>query len=201
MKQYHSLVPGSQSREFTAHVFDKKDGQNFRVEYTKKRGFFKFGARHTMIDHTHEQMGKAVVILREQYAETLTKIMVDNKIDKAVMFAEYWGPNSFCGIHKEGDQMDLCFFDLSPMGGCIAPAEFRKMFEDKVPTPRFLGVFNWTKGFVARVRAGEIVDNDSEGVVGKENCHLPYMAKAKTSGWLDRVKANYGDKAASLSDE
>lgn len=200
MKQYHSLAPGSQSREFKAHVFRKIDGQNTRFEYSKKRGWYKFGSRHQMVDEKHEQFGNAVRIFQAKYAEVLTKILRKEKIDKAVIFAEYWGPNSFCGMHKEGDPMDLCFFDISPFGGYMACGDFRKLFDDQVPTAEFLGIYNWTPGFVARVRAGEIVDG--EGVVGKENIDtIPYMAKAKTATWLDRVKANYGDKAKEMSDE
>lgn len=199
MKHFPSLVPGSKSKSFQAEVFEKLDGQNFCIEYTKKRGFYKFGSRTQMVDETDLQLGKAVILFKEKYIADLERVFRDNKLEGTI-FAEYWGDNSLGGIHDPNDEMKISYFDFSPRGGIVASSLFRKLFENKVPTAKYLGTYNWTPGFVARVRAGEL--GSFEGVVGKENSNNPYMAKAKTQAWLDAVKLRYGEKIAEkISDE
>jgi len=44
MKSYPS-IPGKHTNGIPLTVFDKLDGSNIRAEWSKKRGFYKFGTR------------------------------------------------------------------------------------------------------------------------------------------------------------
>ena len=95
-------------------------------------------------------------------------------------------------------------FDVAPERGddILDPREFRKLFEGKVPTPRFLGCEHWTRGYMERVRLGQVEGITFEGVVAKvaERGYGVRMAKAKTQAWKDAVRAKCGEKAQEIID-
>lgn len=194
MKSYPSIPQSTGQRffSFDAHVFDKLDGQNFRSEWSRKRGWYKFGSRTQMVDETHEMFGPAVTSFQEVLADDLAKILVAERTQKAVVFTEWWGPSSFAGQHLEGEELAHTVIDLClDQRGFVSPSAFRELLEGEVATPRFLGRHRWTRELVLAVRRGELPCT-SEGVVGKslEGPRL-VMAKAKTQAWLDRVYALY----------
>lgn len=192
MKSYPSLVRAKDAKKFTAHLFEKLDGQNFRVEFSTKKGWYKFGSRNQLIDENHQDFGIAVKLFNEKYGDLLTAVLKKNNYKEGVIFGELWGPRSLGGMHHPEDELDLTFFDFSPKGGIIAPAIFRKMFEGQVPTPKFLGIRNWGPALIEDVYNGAY--GDGEGVVGKENSAICYMAKAKTKTWLEAISSRYGEE-------
>jgi hypothetical protein len=81
--------------------------------------------------------------------------------------------------------------------GIMSPQDFCKNFEERVRTPRFLGISNWTRGYVARVRAGEVPGITFEGVVAKKgDRHQIVRSKAKTQAWISKVIEVHGEMAA-----
>jgi len=180
------------------HTFDKLDGSNLRFEWTKKRGWFKFGTRRRLFDETDPQFGEAIPIFHRELAEPLAKICVDNRWEKVVVFAEFWGKESFAGYHVDGDPKRLTVFDVSiHRKGILPPREFLKVFGDF--GPEYLGEFNWTPGFIDRVRQNEVAGVTFEGVVGKNiQKSRIVMYKAKTQQWIDKVKAKLPDKAQEI---
>jgi hypothetical protein len=194
MKSYPSIPRRVQ--EFTAEVFDKLDGSNMRSEWAKK-GWFKHGRRNGLLDESNEHLVVVEDMFMARLAEPLERIAVDNKWQHLVVFYEFWGNKSLAGQHEKGDPKFLTVFDAAPnKKGLLGPEEFRRIFEDKVPTARYLGRFDWTDGFVERVRKGEVEGVTFEGVVGKAGTrHDIVRAKAKTQQWLDAVRARYGEKA------
>lgn len=200
MKQYPT-IPQSNGQKFEGlglvDVFDKLDGNNLRFEYSKKKGWHKFGSRTQMIDETSEQFGDAVRMFKDDLGEWVLACFKKTPT-KIVVFAEYHGPNSFCGMHEPGEELTLTVFDACVDNrGWLDPREFRKTFEDQIPTPKHLGQHNWTRGFMQRVREGEIEGITFEGVVGKTmHGNQLKMSKAKTQAWLDKVYATYPLKDA-----
>ena len=66
MKSYSSIEYFGEHWGIPIIAFDKMDGSNLRFEWSKKRGFYKFGSRNVMIDENHEQFGKGVTIFIER---------------------------------------------------------------------------------------------------------------------------------------
>jgi len=51
MKQYPKILYFDQAPlNEQCYAFNKIDGSNFRAEWSKKRGWYKFGTRNTMIN-------------------------------------------------------------------------------------------------------------------------------------------------------
>lgn len=197
MKQYPSITSstGQTFREITdAYIFDKLDGSNLRFEWSRKRGWYKFGTRQRMFDETDDVFGPAIPIFNETLADQIEKIARDKRWDRLVVFAEYHGPSSFAGTHDPDDKMVLSLIDASVhKQGMMGPREYLDTFEG-LPQAAFLGQRNWTRGFIDEVRQGLIDGITFEGVVGKSGSgrdHNLVMAKAKTEAWIKRVREKF----------
>lgn len=200
MKSYPSIASslGQSYRDIGySIVFDKLDGSNLRVEWTKKTGWNKWGTRNRLFDHTDEIFAPAIKVFEARMLEPLTKICVDNRWERVIAFMEFYGENSFAGLHEPADEKHLTLFDVNiHKKGLIGPREFIKTFKT-VDTPSVVCECNWTRGFVDRVRNGEVEGITFEGVVGKSGeGHKLQMAKAKTQAWVDKVKARYTPEEA-----
>lgn len=181
-------------------AFDKLDGSNIRAEWSAKRGWSKFGSRHRMIDENDWQLGHAVKLFQEQLADELSQRFLEREWKRLgvrgfVVFAEYWGPNSFAGNHDDPlEEMRLSLIDVNPIPrGFLPPREFLERFGDlDVPTVVYEGNFN--RELIARVRANEF--GLAEGIVAKGGTGKKlWMAKVKTADWLERLKGKYGEQA------
>lgn len=195
MKEYPSILncKGNNFQEFRGFVFDKIDGSNLRFEWSRKNGWYKFGTRTRLFDVSDPDFGVAIPIFHNTLAEKLEKIAKDNKWERIIAFTEFWGPNSFAGKHDPQDEKKLTLIDVNVhKKGIISARDFLKLFSH-LEIPNYLGQVNWTRGFVERVRNGEIADITFEGVVGKAgDGHHIIMRKAKTQAWIDKVMAQYG---------
>lgn len=180
MKTYPSIPRDHQ--EFRAHTFDKLDGSNLRFEWSCKKGWVKYGTRRRLFDETDPVFAGAIPLFHETFAEILHNVAKDQRWEKAVFFAEFWGKLSFGGMHFDDDPKYLTLIDVAPYKkGLLPPTDFRKFFEDKVPTADYLGQFSWTRGFRDRVWNGEVEGISFEGVVGKRHDGKKMiMSKAKT---------------------
>lgn len=197
MKDYPS-IPRATGTKFVeipnAYIFDKLDGSSCRSEWNVKQGWYKHGRRRGLLDDSNPHLVAVPQLFEEQLAEPLTKIAKDNKLGSVVVFYEFWGAKSVAGQHVEGDPKCLTLFDVAvnKQGFLNAPT-FRRLFEDKVPTARFLGLVNWTRGYVERIRKGEVEGITFEGAVAKAGTkHDIIRAKAKTQAWIDRVIEIHG---------
>src|SRR5690242_2537340 len=83
----------------TVYAFDKLDGSNIRVEWSKKRGWYKFGSRNVLLTSEQGILNKSIDIFNKKYAEVLEKKFKDDKdlrkSLKFVVFLEFFGENSF----------------------------------------------------------------------------------------------------------
>lgn len=189
MKEYHSIPRFQDARKFLGAkciAFRKEDGSQIRVEYAKKQ-WKKFGSRTRLIDESHEHLGQVIPLFREQWEENLTKVLVDNKIPEATIFMEFFGPNSFAGLHEPNDTKILRLFDVNVYKkGMMPPREFLRMVGHlDVAEKLYEGLFD--EDFIRKVQVGEFPV--VEGVVCKEDTTRfnPWMAKVKTFAYLKKL--------------
>lgn len=189
-----------------AHViaFNKLDGQNIRVEWTKNKGWNKFGTRTSMFDETNKQFGDVIPVFKEKYSDALEEIFLRNKnyrnTKNFVVFLEWFGENSFSGKHHEGDKMDLVLFDVAPgdytNNSFIEPKQFVKDFKF-VHIPEVIYEGPLTEEFINDVKTGKY--NLKEGVMCKgvslDGKRDVWIVKIKTNEWLNKVKERFGEKA------
>ena len=198
MKEYWS-IPGPRNA-LSKHEgqecigFYKHDGSNLRFEYSRKQGWYKSGTRNRLFDETDNEYGRAIEIFNNTHAEGLEKVFRDKypKFDRAIVYCEFFGPNSFAGWHCWTDQFELKLFDVDiHKRGFVLPREFVENF-GHLNTPEVLyeGPFNQ-----------ELVDNVKENYLGEEivleegivikggaTQHKFWMAKIKTKWWLNELK-------------
>lgn len=189
MKEYPSI---KLKKDVLMHTFDKIDGSNIRVEFTKKRGFGKFGTRTHLLDEKDKTFGEAVSLFNKNWNEDLTKIVTDNKIEHCTAYFEFWGEKSLGGWHDNNDEKFLTLIDFNiTKKGFVGPEKFLELFGD-LNISKYLGEFYWDNDFLLQVKNNEIPGITFEGVVGKINSGAKYiMSKAKTQQWIDAIKSRY----------
>ena len=173
------------------YSFYKYDGSNLRWEWNKKQGFHKYGSRNRVFSKNDKQFGEAIKLFEEKYQEQLNKILFDNfKKEKVVLFTEYFGENSFAGIHKEKDKKELRLFDVHIVKkGILSPEEFLKYFGELEFSAELLYKGKLTKEYIQKIRENKTL---KEGVVCKGGeRHNLWMTKIKTLNYLEKLKNNY----------
>ena len=175
-----------------AYVFDKLDGSNIRIEWSKKNGFHKFGTRKRLLDPNEDILGTAYQLI-EQF-DTLPSIFLKNQWQNVTAYFELHGENSFAGNHDPQDDHRLTLIDVNVYKrGFVPPKEFAKLFAD-VDSARLLYHGNVNQPFVDEVRNGELQGMTFEGVVCKYlHKKLHKMFKVKSRAWLERLKTKCGD--------
>lgn len=188
-------------------AFDKLDGSNIRVKWTNKKGFNLYGTRTQLLDRSHSSLGLVVDIFSSKYAQNLERIFQKEFMGEKeiVIFGEYYGPNSFAGLHFDPPElMDFYLFDIMLIKKSytefILPQHFLKMVPKfdaiGLKTPKVVYEGNLTDDFIRRVRENEF--NLNEGVVCKGTSKLGsfrgkmWMCKIKTNAYLEKLKSRYG---------
>lgn len=188
MKQYPSIDKNIINHIYI-YAFDKLDGSNIRAEWNSKKGFYKFGTRHQLMDENTPVFGKAIPLIKEKYEESLGTIFKENKWRDVICFFEWYGPNSFAGQHLESDQKELTLIDVNPFKkGILGPQEFIELFGSQgIPRVLFEGYI--TEEFVDSVKNSSLEGMTCEGVVckGIDKNQLS-MFKIKSRLWLDKLK-------------
>lgn len=197
MKQYDVIPYYGDHWGLPVLAFDKLDGSNLRFEYSRKRGFYKFGTRNCMIDASHEQFGAAVPAFLEKYADGLDAVFRSRDYRDAqsvVCFAEWCGPGSAFGQHVAGGPMDIVLFDVSVhKRGLVHPRTFVRDF-GHLGVPRVVYEGPLGRELVARVKANEF--GLSEGVIckgqvrAKRDREQLYYCKIKTDEWFTRLRSS-----------
>ena len=206
MKHYPSLRYFGDYWGCEGIAFDKLDGSNLRFEWSKKRGFYKFGTRNVMIDEKSETFGKAIPLFLNKYGDELDKIFKTKEYREAqsmVCFAEFLGKNSAYGQHTESDEFDIVLFDISVYKkGFIKPRDFVKTF-GYLGIPKVIYDGSLNMEFINNVKQNKF--DLKEGVIFKSSIKKKkggdelYYCKIKTNKWLDELKSKFGEKA--LEDE
>lgn len=179
------------------YAFDKLDGSNMRFEYSKKRGWYKFGTRGELIHDKTPIYGEGVTIFLEKYGDDLDRIFRKeySKIDSIVVFGEFVGENSFAGKHFDDDAKDVILFDVNLYKkGFIEPTEFIDRFSSlHIPELIYDGIYD--DEFVYDIKNSKSL---KEGVIckgvskTKRDGKVIWMSKIKTDDWLVRVREKFG---------
>ena len=194
---------------------NKLDGQNFCAKYSPKlKEFSMFGSKTQNVDESSEQFGEAVRYFKEHMAEPIKNIIIKNSkkgdvfnsVEEITIFCEWYGENSFSGIHQEGDELKLYLIDVFlKKKGYIEPKIFYKLFEDQgIDISEFIYKGKLTKDFINSIVNNNWTKPDceyptvKEGVVCKRSTlmkgqKLPKV-KVKTKWWLDKLTELYPDR-------
>jgi hypothetical protein len=177
-------------------VFDKLDGSNIRVEWSAKRGFYKYGTRKRLVGCDDPIFGKVLDIAKnneKQFAEKFKEM----RVQRAVCFFEFWGERSFAGTHNQNDEHTLSLIDISVEGhGILEPDIFCNFLEDTdIRHAKLLHLGRFTEEIKEKIKKGILPGMTFEGVVAKarrpHKWNKPIMVKVKNKAWVEKVKANY----------
>lgn len=183
------------------YAFYKYDGSNFRAEWSRKRGWYKYGTRNVMVDKNTPMFGNAIDIFLNKYGEDLDDIFRKEykRVDSFVVFGEFFGEHSFAGKHVDEDKKDIILFDVNQFKrGFLPPNEFINNFSHlDIPKIVYKGIYD--EELVDRVKSNQF--NLEEGVICKGTIktkaegEVVWMTKIKTIEWINKVKSLYGEKA------
>lgn len=186
------------------YAFDKLDGSNCRAEWSKKRGWYKFGSRNVMIDKNTTELGQSIDLFLNKYADGLEKVFKEKDYrnsDIYTVFFEFVGENSFAGKHDPNDIKDVVLFDVCQYKkGFVAPKPFIENFGHLgIPNIIYRGIYNYD--FINDVRNN--IYNLKEGVICKgtfksKSGDQIWQVKVKTNEWLSKIKSIYGAKYLEL---
>lgn len=196
MKQYPSIPFYHECKDDT-HVqilaFNKEDGSNFRAEYDRKKGFWKFGTKTRLVGKDEYPFGEGIELVLNKYEDAMALVFEKLQVQKAIAFFEFLGPNSFCGVHaSEPHDVILLEVDI-PRKGFILPREFVKLFGHlHIPSVVYDGPFN--QEFVENVKTSTLPGMAFEGVVckgpkSKRYPGYPVMFKVKSDAWIARLRS------------
>lgn len=195
MKSYPSISRlNKRFKKAKFHTFDKLDGSNMRFEWSKKKGWYKYGTRNRLFDESDPVFGMAIPLFHATLAEPISKVLIDQGWQSAIVFCEFWGENSFAGNHEPEDEKHLTIIDVNPYKkGILPPDKFVDLFGEFAP--HYLGKIEWDGDFIQGVKSGEEGGVTFEGVVGKRmDGKQLLMYKLKTQQWIEKVLDKFGQE-------
>lgn len=189
-------------------AFEKYDGTNLHWSWDRDFGWHGFGTRRDEFDlsfrgvdsfvQAHPGLGECVDVFRATLADGLDRVLRDNgnyrRFTALRVFTEFCGPNSFAGLHKKDDPKRLVLFDVwAESFGMIGPDQFVTDF-GHLPSAKVVYRGKFTGQFAEDVRRGKYAI--AEGVICKGGAGGPdlWMAKIKTYGYLEKLKAAFADR-------
>lgn len=196
MKSYPSI---STSIDFSKsyHVFDKLDGSNIRAEWAPKKGFSKFGSRTQLLLPEQTVLYPAIEHFKEKYSEELEVRFRKEKFERAVVFYEWLGPNSFAGSHPDPvEDMDSVIIDIAVYKkGILPPDKFLNVLAGLDHAP-LLMEGKISEEVFQSVRNSTLPGMTFEGVIVKGEFQQkeggPIMGKIKSNAWLNKLKEYCG---------
>ncbi len=206
---HYPKMPGSRNCPAGRCVaFEKYDGTNLHWDWDRDFGFHAFGTRRDAFNLTtdgvarfiaaHPNLVGCVYIFQATFVAEVDRMLRDHPtyrdFPSAKVFTEFVGPNSFAGLHRAGDPMQLVLIDVmvEPFG-MIGPHQFVADF-GPLPSARVLYTGRLTGKFAEEVRTGKY--DVAEGVVCKGGTGGPdfWMVKIKTYAYLEKLKKAFGAK-------
>ena len=173
-------------------IYQKYDGSNIRIEFSRNKGFYKFGTRTTLIDKNTPLYGEVIPLFETKYRDYLLESMKQKlnrtKITNAVLFMEWFGVNSFAGFHINEDHKLILFDMFVNKEKLINPSEFNQFFKHIPFKQDQIWEGYLTEQIIEDIRSNE---NIGEGVVIKTNDGK--MAKIKTFSYLTKLKKLHGE--------
>ena len=198
MMEYPSIKNTGKYKTIPVMVFEKIDGSNFRAKWTRKSGFSLFGTRTQLVDHNTPYWGNIVSLFNETLSDKLHASFSKLKVDKLVVFGEYYGPNSFAGRHVDDDIHRILPFDVydEKIKSFMPPEKFYNEIGALVPIPKVLETnIEINSQLIETIREGYY--DVAEGVICKglnrdgSFCGGVPMYKIKTSAYLQKLKDTF----------
>ncbi len=177
-------------------AFYKYDGSNLRFEWSKKRGWWKFGTRHQLFDRSHPDYGGAIDIFLKKYGDALASIFLKQKgLQQAIVFCEFYGQLTFAGHHIKTDPKDVILFDVVlHRDGVMGPRRFLDTF-GHLDIAKVVYEGPMDGDFIQRVRDNKLDSPLMEGVICKGgDKHRIWMTKIKTLAYLAKLKEVFTSK-------
>jgi hypothetical protein len=185
-------------------AFEKYDGTNLHWVWEVELGWYAFGTRRDRFDlddvgiaefnSAHSGLDKAPEIFHRDFANPLEAIFRENPrydCSEITVFTEFFGSNSFAGMHKENDPKQLVLFDVQTDNDIIGPEQFIEDFSE-VNIARVVYRGKLTGRFGDDVREGKY--NVAEGVVCKGSSDRLWMVKIKTYDYMKRLQNAFKDE-------
>ncbi|WP_417850644.1 RNA ligase family protein [Thalassoglobus sp.] len=178
-KLHYPKIPNS--RDFPLGeciAFEKYDGTNMHFSWQRDFGWHAFGTRRDefnlddrgikLFQQRHRHIADAPFVFRNDHMSQINDIFkCDDRClttTDFTVFAEFLGPNSFAGLHKDQDAKRLVLFDVQADGELLSPFEFVEIFGE-LPVARVVYRGKFHGAFTEDVRNGKYgVD---EGVICK----------------------------------
>lgn len=189
-------------------AFEKSDGTNLHWAWDRQFGWHSFGTRRDefalapvgieQFTQAHAQLRESVEVFRDSLADGIERVLTGHEafrpFDSFKVFTEFFGLNSFAGLHKADDPKQLVLFDVwAESFGVIGPDQFVTAF-GHLASARVVYRGKLTGKFAEDVRRGKY--DVQEGVVckgGTGGADL-WMAKIKTYAYMEKLKAAFADR-------
>lgn len=204
MKSYPSIphLSGLRRDRLPTKVwaFDKIDGSNIRIEWSLKRGFYKYCTRTQLLLPHDPIFGGIPDLFASTLASELDVIFRELRWKRVQVFMEYYGDGSFAGTHDRSTPKALHVLDVAHDNqGFLEPKEFWDIFGNRVRCAPLLYTGPLTEEFLDAVRDHQHPGVSFEGVVAKgayQSPGRPWMAKIKTKTWYQALRDYCGDNKA-----
>lgn len=175
------------------HIFEKLDGSNIRVEWSKKSGFCKFGTRSMLLTEDQGPLFRSKQVVTELFEDVVSRKLSSMKAERAILFFEYYGNGSFAGSHPHDETMTASLIDVDIYKkGTLSPEDFVKFCGDDIKCAKLLAILTPDRDFIEQVRNDQFPGATFEGVIGKakygSNFTPVEMFKVKTNKWLDALR-------------
>lgn len=206
---HYPKIPGARDAPIgRCAAFEKYDGTNLHWDWDRDFGWHAFGTRRDAFNLTdegiaqfsrkHAHLHECVAVFRSTLADGLEQIFKIcpgyHEFQAIKAFTEFFGPNSFAGLHKEEDPKQLRLFDIfAEPFGFIGPKQFVADF-GTLPIARVIYEGRLTGTFTENVREGKY--GVGEGVVCKGGTGGAdvWMVKIKTNAYMDRLKKAFAER-------
>jgi hypothetical protein len=181
-------------------AFEKYDGTNLHWVWNVQLGWYAFGTRRDRFDldeqgiaqfhAAHPGLEEAPEIFNRDFASTLEKVFREKanyQYLEITVFTEFFGMNSFAGMHKQDDPKQLIIFDVQTDKVIIHPEQFLQDFSG-LNISRVVYRGKLTGKFIQDVREAKY--DVTEGVIckGGKNINGLWIVKIKTYSYQKKLQ-------------
>lgn len=200
-------IPNSKNSPWELCIaFEKYDGTNLHWVWQLELGWYAFGTRQywfeldemgiAQFNEAYPGLEEAPEIFSRDFANPLQKVFQEKlnyQYQEITGFTEFFGTNSFAGMHRKDDPKQLILFDVQTDKFIIPPEQFFQDFNHlNIAKVVYRGML--TGQFIDDVRKGKY--DVAEGVVckgGGSNSENVWMVKIKTYAYMKKLQQAFKD--------